>query len=128
LEYAKSVLGDRFSYLGVIDDGQVRWLFEHCEVAFAASRAEGFSLTPAQALFHGARVVASDIPPHREILGPYATYFDPNSSESGARALVTALSAPPRAGRPALPTWTNLAERLRGVLTLGTARAGGTSN
>jgi glycosyltransferase involved in cell wall biosynthesis len=114
LDLARRRLGDRFTYLGVVEDGQVRWLFEHCQVALAASRAEGFSLTPAQALFHGGKVVASDIAPHREILGEGATYFDPASSDDCARALARALQGAPVSGAASkLPTWGDLANRLK---------------
>jgi glycosyltransferase involved in cell wall biosynthesis len=117
IESARARLGDRFTYLGVIEDGQVRWLFEHCAAALAASRAEGFSLTPAQALFHGARVVASDIAPHREILGPGASYFDPASAADCGRALAECLGgAAPRATSASLPTWADLAGRLAPLL------------
>lgn len=117
LELARARLGDRFTYLGVVGDGEVRWLFERCTLALAASRAEGFSLTPAQALYHGARVVASSIAPHREILGDHATYFDPASSDACARAIAACVRDGVAAAAPAdLPTWGDLATRLAPVL------------
>jgi glycosyltransferase involved in cell wall biosynthesis len=117
VETARRRLGDRFTYLGVIEDGEVRWLFERCVLTLAASRAEGFSLTPAQALFHGRTVVASDIEPHREILRDGAVYFDPASSVDCAAALARGLRAAVGATPPAqLPTWNDLADRLRPVL------------
>ena len=39
--------------------------------------AEGFGLTPLEALACGARVIASDIPAHREVLGAAARFVEP---------------------------------------------------
>lgn len=118
IDTARARLGDRFTYLGVVSDGNVRWLFENCALALTASRAEGFSLTPAQALYHGGRVVASDIGPHREILGDAATYFDASSARDCARAISRCVRAGSAEASPrSLPTWADLAQRLRPVLS-----------
>jgi glycosyltransferase involved in cell wall biosynthesis len=64
----------RYTALGPLDDRGLRDLFAHADVVVHPSAAEGFSLPPLEALACGARVLASDIPPHREVLGEAARY------------------------------------------------------
>lgn len=64
----------RYTALGELDDAGLRDLFAHADVVVHPSMAEGFSLPPLEALACGARVIASDIPPHREVLGEAARY------------------------------------------------------
>ena len=116
LRIARERLGGRFAYVGVVEDAQVKWLFENAALVVAASKAEGFSLTPAQALHHGGRVVASSIAPHREILGDAAVYFDPASSADCARAMAECLARGGERAAATLPTWGDLPERLKGAL------------
>ena len=81
-----------------VTDGELRWLYENCELLVVPSSMEGFGLPVAEALFSGSRVVCSDIPAFREIGGDACHYFDPLArSESSAmiEAICKALSAPP---------------------------------
>lgn len=64
----------RYTSLGAVSDTQLRELFTRADLVVHPSMAEGFSLPPLEALACGARVLASDIPPHREILGSHARY------------------------------------------------------
>ncbi|HEX2065297.1 MAG TPA: glycosyltransferase family 1 protein, partial [Candidatus Thermoplasmatota archaeon] len=79
----------RYTALGALPDAGLRALFSHADVVVHPSMAEGFSLPPLEALACGARVLASDIPPHREVLGQAARYF-PLSEEGIAAALAEA--------------------------------------
>lgn len=63
-------------------DGELRWLYEHCELVIQPSQYEGFSLVPQEAIAFGKRLLVSDIPAHRETCGNNATYFDPANAES----------------------------------------------
>lgn len=56
----------------------------------APSLAEGFGLPPLEALACGSRVLASDLPVFREILGSQVSYFDPCDPKS----LLTLLTQP----------------------------------
>lgn len=60
-----------------VDDNTLRGLYSQADVVVHPSMAEGFSLPPLEALACGARVLASDIPAHREVLGPNARLVDP---------------------------------------------------
>jgi glycosyltransferase involved in cell wall biosynthesis len=64
----------RYVPLGQVSDGELRRVLSQADVVVAPSVAEGFGLPPLEALACGARVLASDIVPHREVLGDAARY------------------------------------------------------
>ena len=71
---APLVTQGRYEHLGVVDDPRLRRLLSSADVVVAPSVAEGFGWPPLEALACGAKVVASDIPPHREVLGDAVRY------------------------------------------------------
>jgi glycosyltransferase involved in cell wall biosynthesis len=85
-----------------VTDGELRWLYENCEVLMVPSSMEGFGLPLAEGLFCGSRIVCSDIPAFREIGGDACHYFDLHAdSDSSAmiEAVCKALSGPAKRAR-----------------------------
>jgi glycosyltransferase involved in cell wall biosynthesis len=64
----------RLTRLEGVDDPGLRRLMGACDLFCHPSAAEGFSLPPLEALACGARVLASDIPAHREVLAGAARF------------------------------------------------------
>lgn len=86
-------LTDRVEFLGVIDEIDAE--LEMCDVFVLPSRYEGFGLVLLEALNKGVRIVASDLPVVREVLGgSYKYLFDFESSDSLASAVRGVLKEP----------------------------------
>ncbi len=66
----------RYVHLGHTDDATLRRLMSSADVVVHPSVDEGFGLPPLEALACGPPVLASDIPPHREVLGDAVRYFE----------------------------------------------------
>ncbi len=82
---------DRVRFLGYLPDEVLPGLFARCEAFVFPSLYEGFGMPVLEAMLAGAPVLASDRPAMREVGGPAALYFDPESSEDMARALALPL-------------------------------------
>jgi glycosyltransferase involved in cell wall biosynthesis len=76
------------------DDAAVATAFREASVAVCPSRFEGFGLTPVEALASALPVVASDIPPHREFVGPGARLVPLDDPPAMAAAIGEALASP----------------------------------
>lgn len=63
-------------------------LLQDCRALVHVSRFEGFGLPVLEGLAHGAPVLASDLPPHREIAGDDACFVAADDVEAIAGALV----------------------------------------
>jgi glycosyltransferase involved in cell wall biosynthesis len=84
-----------------VSDGELRWLYENCELLIAPSSMEGFGLPVVEGLLCGSRVVCSNIPAFREIGGSACHYFDLHA-ESGTSAMIaTICNALAEPARPA---------------------------
>lgn len=60
-----------------LSDAEVGAVLRGARALLCPSLAEGFSLPVVEALALGTPVIASDIPVHREVAGPYAEYVSP---------------------------------------------------
>ena len=74
-------------------------MFNSADVFVYPCRFEGFGMPPAQALAVGVPVVASDIPPIREVVREYGVLVDPESEEAWADAIGRILDSPAAAQR-----------------------------
>ncbi|MGB3193581.1 MAG: glycosyltransferase family 1 protein [Limnoraphis sp.] len=92
----KKSLADRVFLTSSIDDEQLCWLYQHCDLMVCPSSTEGFCLPLAEALYFSARVVCSDIPIFREVGASDCFYFDlkNNPVQNLSQAIVDALKQP----------------------------------
>jgi glycosyltransferase involved in cell wall biosynthesis len=76
-------------------DAAVTSAYRQASVAVCPSAFEGFGLMPIEAVASGVRVVASDIPPHREFVGRAARLTPPHDAAAMALAITEALGSEP---------------------------------
>jgi glycosyltransferase involved in cell wall biosynthesis len=68
--------------VGCVSDAELDALYHHATVVVSASIYEGFGLTVLEAMTHGRPVVASDIPPHAELVDDAARLFPPGDVDA----------------------------------------------
>ncbi len=85
---------------GAVDDDQLAAIYTGAHALVFPSADEGFGLPPVEALACGTPVVASDVPPLREVLERCATLIPPGDLDG----LIAAAEAARRPAPPA-PTW-----------------------
>jgi glycosyltransferase involved in cell wall biosynthesis len=76
---------------GWVSDEELRGLYRSCLGTVNPSLHEGYGLGVAESLANGVPTIASDIPPHREIGGDAAIYFEPGDAAGLAAAMATLL-------------------------------------
>jgi glycosyltransferase involved in cell wall biosynthesis len=69
-------LEKKVHFLASINDSELGWLYQNCQLLIIASSTEGFCLPLAEALSFSCKVVCSDIPILREIGSSDCTYFE----------------------------------------------------
>lgn len=74
-----------------VSDGQLRWMYEHCEAYVFPSLSEGFGLPGLEAMAHGAPVLSSNATCLPEVYGNSALYFNPNDTRDMATRIVELL-------------------------------------
>lgn len=79
---------------GRLSDAQVAALLREARALVFPSRYEGFGIPPLEAMLQRCPVIASDIPPVREVCADAALYFDPASPEALCRRMRQALADP----------------------------------
>ena len=88
---AQGVL-DCFRVLGVIPRHDLTGLMKNAVAVLNPSRFEGWNTSIEEAKIVGVRVIASDIPVHREQAPPGALYVHPDNAEALAEAMSRALN------------------------------------
>lgn len=90
LSIEKSVL-----MLSSINDQELSWLYQNCQLFVMPSSVEGFCLPLVEALYFSCKVVCSDIPIFREVGSSSCTYFSLREDrlESLEKAMTTALKS-----------------------------------
>lgn len=78
---------DRVAFLGWVEPKRLTALYRNSFAVVSPSLYEGYGLPVAEGLAHGVPVVASDIPPHREVAGDAALLFSPGDARAMAEAL-----------------------------------------
>ena len=78
-------------FLAPVPDAKLAAMYRGAQAVVVPSLAEGFGLPSLEAMACGARVVVSDIPSLREIVGPFGIYVDPEQVDSIAVAIDSAV-------------------------------------
>ena len=77
-----------------VTDGELRWLYEHCQTYVFPSLSEGFGLPGLEAMAHGCPVVSSNATCLPEIYKDGALYFDPLKPAGIAEQIARVLDDP----------------------------------
>lgn len=96
-------LGAKVRFIDYVEPAELVRLYQRCAAFVCPSKWEGFGIPALEALACGARVIASDIPAHREVLGSAATFVtlgDGASWEAALADLATPGHAASAAGAP----------------------------
>lgn len=118
--------GSRFQWLDDASDELLSALYERAALVVVPSYGEGFGLPVAEALGHGRKVLARDLPVFRELAHDGLSYFTSDAPDALAAAMVAALARPAPAVRAAGADWTRSLTALLaalGVERLGEGRA-----
>jgi glycosyltransferase involved in cell wall biosynthesis len=118
-------LRDRVVFTGQISDADLAQLYGMAAVLVSMSRKEAFGLSVVEAASAGARVVVSDIPAHREVVGLLGSgvgMLVPLTSEPNqiARAIVAAAERVEPDGRWVPPSWDDTIDAVLGAYVRAT--------
>ena len=118
--------GTHLMHFGDLSDAELLHVYGRARGLIFPSRAEGYGLPIVEALSHGMRVFASDIPAHREVGGPWCVYFAPCDVAALAAQIVQwerdgAFPAARPEGAFDSPTWRQAAEQLMRIVFSGTS-------
>ncbi len=105
--------------LGYIPQQDLPVLYAAAQGVCYLSDYEGFGLPPLEALHCGTRVLVSDIPVLREVLGAAALYADPGDVEAISAAMTDLLQSCPAAPVQRLPrdyTWQKAADQTMSLM------------
>jgi glycosyltransferase involved in cell wall biosynthesis len=80
--------GRRLFWFESVTDDELDFCYRHATALLTTSFAEGFNLPIVESLSRGTPVLATDIPTHREVAGPYAAFFPPRDPDALAKVLM----------------------------------------
>jgi glycosyltransferase involved in cell wall biosynthesis len=106
---------DEVVELGAVPYRSLHHVYRACDLYVSPAYTETFAHPLVEAMASGLPVLASDLPVHREVCGPFATYFPRFSHQALAdRILDFAASPPPRPSSAAIDrfSWRNHAEQI----------------
>lgn len=95
LDYARRRGIKDIELTGFVSQGQLRWLYEHCQAYVFPSLSEGFGLPALEAMAQGAPVVSSQASCLPEIYQDGALYFDPFDTVAMAEQINEVLTNQP---------------------------------
>jgi len=113
--------GSRVKFRGRVSNQELSTLYASSTCLVCPSVYEGFGMTILEGLAAGVPVVASAIPPHREVAGDAAVWFEPGNSDDLSRVLKKLLSGSVednsgiRVQRVKFFNWDDSAEKLASV-------------
>jgi glycosyltransferase involved in cell wall biosynthesis len=89
-------LQNQLLLLSSLEDGELRWLYEKCEMFIIPSTTEGFCFPLVEALYLGCKAICSDIPIFREVGFSECTYFqlEGDAVANLSKAIIQALEQP----------------------------------
>lgn len=89
-------LQDRVLLIHSIQDDELCWLYQNCQIFIAPSSQEGFCLPLAEAMHFSCKIVCSDIPIFREIGSSNCDYFDlkGDAVKNLSQAIIRTLNQP----------------------------------
>lgn len=95
-QIAEAGLSERILFLGDLSHEEIRHWYQRCLICVAASRQEGFGLTPMEAMSSGAIAVTSHAGYWPELITPQSmgALFETGSAEALAKVLPPFLDAP----------------------------------
>ncbi len=91
-DYVKKQKVQNVIFLGFVEEGELRWLYENTLSYVFPSLAEGFGLPSLEAMAQGAPVVSSDATCLPEINGKAAVYFNPKDVNDMAEKIESVIS------------------------------------
>lgn len=90
-EKLAAICPDRIKFAGLVKQEELACLMCRAAALVFPSCYEGFGLPPLEALAAGVPVIASDIPPVREVCGEHAQYFSPDNQGQLTQAMLETL-------------------------------------
>ncbi|HLJ45401.1 MAG TPA: glycosyltransferase family 1 protein [Bryobacteraceae bacterium] len=120
-EKLERAAGPRVRFTGWIPRQELYELYRCARAFIYPSTFEGFGMPVLEAMAAGVPVACSNIPPLREVAGPYAVYFAPNDDNAMKSAIEMVLTNPgsgePARARAANYTWEETARQTLGYLS-----------